>query len=324
MALRAGDANAEEVLGDRARHLVRLGDRLVEVRRRDLVEAPLGEHDLTDELIERLVGGEAARQPAIVRLGPLGSERLAIDAQDIPPEKGLCVGIFGPVEKLVDEPRSFVCALVGEERLRLRQRRQRADHIEIDASQERRIVRHRRRQQVQLAQPGVDVLVDQGRFVERGERNLVRPRYESPEGDDVVEIARHDGDFAGYVAGRDDACLVHGRHAVVVRLELRPGGDVGLVAVGEASGNAERLRRVHRHLAFGRLDLQEDDARRRRVAERSGAARRQASSRSISSIPSSRPCSREPPHRAASSRTLSARGGCFRRPRTGRVGPEIP
>ena len=76
---------AQERLGDRLRHLLRVLVQGIEIRRPVLERAAAGGDDLADELVPRLVLRHALANPAVIRLHRLRPQPLAVDQQHVGP-----------------------------------------------------------------------------------------------------------------------------------------------------------------------------------------------------------------------------------------------
>ncbi len=182
-------------------------------------------------------------------------QRRAIDAQQVRPLQRPEVGELRPPQQFLDQPGAAVGPLVGQEAPRLGGRRQRADHVEIDAAQILGVVGQFRGQDVQLAQLAKHQAIDEvvlghGRIV----LDAFGARHEDAEGIHGVHEAGHDGRLAGRLAGHDQAARLHRGQAVVVRLKLGVGGHVDLAAVGVAGDDAQLLPAAQGEDALARLD----------------------------------------------------------------------
>ncbi len=242
MTLGTSDAHAHEQLRKGARALAGFADYLVEAGGADLAQRALRAKDLTRELIDRLVSGDGVVDPFVIGIGALGTQRLSIHAQQIGPLQGDIVGELRPLQQLIDQPGAAVRTRVGEKVAGLGGRRQRADHVEVDAAQILRVLGRFRRQDVELAQLLVDVSVDEVVFPQRRVTvDALAARHDDAEGVHGALKAGHDGGVAGHVVGRHHASRRHAGQPFVVRLELRQGRHVGLVAVGITGDDPQLL-----------------------------------------------------------------------------------
>lgn len=142
----------------------------------------------------------------------------------------------GPLEQFVDQPVALVRAAVGQERSHFVRRRERADQVEIHATQEDVVGRKLRRADVQLSQPLAHDLVE--RIVRRKGGKLhavIGPRHEHLAGGDCAAVGGDDRRVAG-VGGGDQAGLADGGHALVARSKRGQRRDVFERAVREAGG----------------------------------------------------------------------------------------
>ncbi len=131
-------------LGDGLRVLV--GDRPAEVGRAVAEIAPAGRQQLADELVVGLVLGDALADPEVIAHhgpGPEVDGKLALDPQQVAPLQGPEVGKLLALQQPVDELAPLLRVGVASKRADFVGRGQRADGVEIDASQEH-LVRSRR------------------------------------------------------------------------------------------------------------------------------------------------------------------------------------
>ena len=96
VALGAVDRQAQERLGHRLGHLLRVLVQGVEIRRAVLVRAAGGGDDLAGELVPRRVRGDALANPVVVRLERLRPQPLAGEQQQVGPFVGPVIDELRP------------------------------------------------------------------------------------------------------------------------------------------------------------------------------------------------------------------------------------
>ena len=122
MTARALELDAEEGLADRDGGVLRFAAVLNEIEWRSVVDAaPLRFEQQPDQLVDRRVLIELGTQPAaeVRAFASVVAGRVASE-EDLIPDVSLIPRVAGVFEQPVDQSRSLLGALVGEERVRRR------------------------------------------------------------------------------------------------------------------------------------------------------------------------------------------------------------
>jgi hypothetical protein len=229
VALGALDAGAEEHLGDVLREELRGRLGLEVVDGRVLERAARRREQFADDLVERRAGPDPVAEPLVVELEPLRADAVdGADLEQLGPLHDPDVAELLAREQRIDQLLALLRVRVGEELRALGRRGEQADEVHVHAAEERLVVAHLGRHDVELVELRVDVGVDvvERRGLRVGERRAGPHDHRGPLGE-LVEPGQHER-LARTGAG-DDAVLRDGGGRVVVADEH---GEPGHVAVG--------------------------------------------------------------------------------------------
>ena len=261
MAFGAGDADAEEDLGEHVGHFAGFGGDFVEVAGASFVEGTFAGEKFAGQLVEGAVGGEEAANPVVVGVGFLVGEFLAVHPEDVGPFERPEVGVGGAIEEGVHEAGAAVGAAVGEELAGFGGRGECAGDVEGGAAEKFGVGTEVGGAEVEFAQAGIDEGVDEIQLRRRGlGGDCPFAGDQREEHGDLAHKSRHDGGLAGQGAGGDEAVVGHAGEDFLVGLELGEAGDVEAASVAVGGDDAELLGGAGAQDAFGGGEVEGGDA----------------------------------------------------------------
>ena len=143
--------------------------------------AAAGRQHFSNEPVVRQILPDTGSNPTVICLHGVGPEvdgKLRLDPQQIAPLHGPVVGELVSLQQAIDQGPAFVGVFIFQELDHLFRRGERADHVEVDASQEHAVGAHLGRGQAQFLQPAQNQLIDSapgsriGRAFKRPQRRL--------------------------------------------------------------------------------------------------------------------------------------------------------
>ena len=161
VAFGALQPDAEDSLAELGRHSFRtLHQAHEEIGRRRVDERAASHEKFSNKAIVRLVLGQGTAEPLEQLIAALESSPPA-HLEQVGHDRGPELRVFGPVEKVIDELPAFVGIAGSKETIRLLGRRQHADGVEVNATNEDLVIGQVRGDDTQLPQLVEHEFVDQ-------------------------------------------------------------------------------------------------------------------------------------------------------------------
>ena len=251
MTLSTLHAHAKKRLADRFGELLRSPHGSIEIHRPVLVRAARRDDQLADPFVVRPVASELVAQPAMKLERPAIAELVAIHQQDVGPLQGPVIGVLVACEHRVDRAAALVVANVCEKGPHLVRLGERADRVEEQPSQERRISGDSRRFDLHLVQLRRNQFVDVA-----GRRHLDQlsrrrwPRHEHSHHRDLSHVLRRDRRFARHSAGSHESEWIDFRSDAGIAGVGRRIGHVSQTSVRELRRREDLLLRLKAQHAF--------------------------------------------------------------------------
>ncbi len=259
VALSTFEADAEKRLADGPRDLFGRCGGAVEVDGADAGRGAAGGDQLAHPLIVGAIARHLRAQPAMHLERAAVAELVAIDLQNVGPPERRVIGVFGTLENLVDPALAFLGIGIGEESADLIRPRQRAERVDIDASQEDGVAGQLGRHDAHRLELGPGVIVDL--VVDGHGRVRVRragPRHLQAHDGNLSHVLHRDGRLAWDAAGVSPAAAIDRGDMPRVAGIGRGGGHVALAAVGEDRRGQDLLVRLEAQNALGGTGVERD------------------------------------------------------------------
>ena len=249
VASSAVDSHAEEQLASLRGQVQGLLHQRIETRRRAVVHVAGRGHQSPDEPVVGHVPPERVIQPARERIRSLVVKQLLGVVQVVAPVQRPEIGVLGPIQEAVDDLAALLRVGVRQKLPSFLRGGDHADRVEVHPAEKGRVVGHRGWRYVQLAELPKHVPIDRMVGIDDGDGMALRHHADTGRGDCSKRADKHRGLAPSQRFDLPRCVDLH--HRVVMGLEVRQTGEVGLGAVGKP----RRDEQLHAYIPLRQHDL---------------------------------------------------------------------